>query len=336
LPTTIQDINALDPKGEHLGHLDGWRGIAILLVLWGHFAPIEFINLGTLGVDFFFVLSGRLMAHILFVKKMALPQFFGRRFSRVYPALLVFTVLAGLLCNHYTRIKVGLLAALSVLTFTSNYASIYYHPTGLYDHIWSLCVEEHSYVILGALACLDRHTKIRTQFLILAIGVAATMNGIYQTVILGYDYGDVYWRTDVQCAPIFLAVYFFLKFRSVDLKYGALLMPLFLAMAIFFKSSLFDDSVSYSLGTLCLVLSICFLDGASAILKRALSFAPLRQIGLWSFSLYLWQQPFYQLNELQKAYWHVPATIVVGLLSFYLIEKPTRAFLNAKIGQQPQ
>ena len=53
----------------HIGYLDGWRGMAILLVLIGHFYPIKAMNLGTLGVDLFFVLSGRLMADILFVQK---------------------------------------------------------------------------------------------------------------------------------------------------------------------------------------------------------------------------------------------------------------------------
>ncbi|MER8439084.1 hypothetical protein NKH36_02770 [Mesorhizobium sp. M1312] len=50
-----------------LAHLDGWRGLSIVLVLIGHFFPVPGINLGVMGVEFFFVLSGRLMAEILFV-----------------------------------------------------------------------------------------------------------------------------------------------------------------------------------------------------------------------------------------------------------------------------
>ena len=53
------------------------------------------INLGRFGVELFFVLSGRLMAEILFVQKMPL-DFFLRRFSRVYPALFVFVLAMGL------------------------------------------------------------------------------------------------------------------------------------------------------------------------------------------------------------------------------------------------
>jgi len=75
--------------------LDGWRGLAILGVLFDHFVTKSGINLGRFGVELFFVLSGRLMAEILFVQKMPL-DFFLRRFSRVYPALFVFVLAMGL------------------------------------------------------------------------------------------------------------------------------------------------------------------------------------------------------------------------------------------------
>ncbi len=212
-------LNQQDQQQEssRIGYLDGWRGIAILLVLWGHFLPIKGMELGTLGVDFFFVLSGRLMAEILYSSRShwrCTEFFFSPGFSRVYPGLLVFILSAALLF-HFTPIHVGLLAILSSLTFTINYTSIYFHHTGLFDHIWSLCIEEHSYLILGALACLERRYKsINASVIILVIGILAVMNGVFQTDILGRGYFDVYWGTDVQCAPIFLAAYFFLTGRQ--------------------------------------------------------------------------------------------------------------------------
>jgi len=316
-------------ENSRIGYLDGWRGIAILLVLWGHFSPIKGIDLGPMGVDFFFVLSGRLMAEILFVRKLALPEFFFRRFSRVYPGLLAFIILAAVLF-HFTPVHVGLLAMLTALTFTINYTSIYFHHTGLFDHIWSLCIEEHSYLILGALACLERRYKsVNARAIILVIGILAVMNGVFQTAILGHGYFDVYWRTDVQCAPIFLAAYFFLKNPRGGSVY---LTPLFLLCALFFKSELFGDSIIYSVGTIFLALSMCFLDTAPVLFKRLLSVAPLRQIGIWSYSIYLWQQPFFQLinKGYGPTYGLFIAAIFAGLLSFYFIERPLRAFLNAR------
>ncbi|MBB6484382.1 acyltransferase family protein [Rhizobium lusitanum] len=69
------------PNRFHIPALDGWRGLAILIVLTGHFGGDTVLpGLASAGVDLFFVLSGRLMAEILFVRKIPLRLFFFRRF----------------------------------------------------------------------------------------------------------------------------------------------------------------------------------------------------------------------------------------------------------------
>lgn len=50
-------------------YLDGVRGLAIVLLMVGHFLTTRGVNFGRLGVELFFVLSGRLMAEILFVDR---------------------------------------------------------------------------------------------------------------------------------------------------------------------------------------------------------------------------------------------------------------------------
>jgi peptidoglycan/LPS O-acetylase OafA/YrhL len=60
------DVSIHSGSGR-LSYLDGWRGLAIICVLAGHFLFIKSFNLGPFGVELFFVLSGRLMADILFV-----------------------------------------------------------------------------------------------------------------------------------------------------------------------------------------------------------------------------------------------------------------------------
>ena len=73
--------------------------------------------------------------------------------------------------------------------------------------------------MLGALAYVERHVEARTaRLLILLIGMAALINGVVQSRIFGRHYFDVYWRTDVQCAPIFLAASFFLFTRQGNTK----------------------------------------------------------------------------------------------------------------------
>src|SRR4051794_29870058 len=171
LPRTTADRSAR----TRLVYLDGWRGLSIALVLIGHFFPVPGINLGVLGVEFFFVLSGRLMGEILFIERYPLKKFFKRRFSRIYPALLVFVAVAMVALSG-TFIAFKWKAALTALTFTYNYAGILVTRAGALDHIWSLCVEEHAYVILALIsATVARRDRVIP--LLLALALLAMANG---------------------------------------------------------------------------------------------------------------------------------------------------------------
>ncbi len=319
-----------DVKGR-IDYLDGWRGLAILLVLVGHFFQVNHIYLAVLGVDLFFVLSGRLMGEILFVQNTPLPKFFTRRFTRVYPGLFVFVLLAAALF-YFTSLRVGPLAVLSALTFTLNYAVIYFHPMGIFDHLWSLCVEEHAYVILGVIAYLHRSRGIRAPEVIFAIGILAIINGLIQTLYFGRGYFEVFWRTDVQLAPIFIAAALFMFLRERDLKHFQWLCPACLVVAVLCKSNIAGASIANSLGTLFLALSMASLHDAPALFKQMLSFAPLRQLGIWSYSLYLWQQPFFKLMGSAPTLLLLAAAFAFGLASYYFVERPARTYLNKKIG----
>ncbi len=72
--------------------LDGWRGVAILMVMLYHFMsfdlnhswekiPFRIFNSGWIGVDLFFVLSGFLITGILLRTKSA-PRYFQSFYMR--------------------------------------------------------------------------------------------------------------------------------------------------------------------------------------------------------------------------------------------------------------
>lgn len=86
-----------------------------------------------------------------------------------------------------------------------------------------------------------------------------------------------------------------------------------------------------------LALPVNPMAGAPAWIHAALSLAPLRQLGLWSFSLYIWQQPFYLYYRdygMNRCLGFALA-IACGIASYYLIEKPVREWLNAHWGRRP-
>jgi peptidoglycan/LPS O-acetylase OafA/YrhL len=142
--------------------LDTLRAFAILVVIVFHLesflppilAPIA--NLGWMGVDLFFVLSGfligsQLLKPLTLGQPLRLADFWLRRAFRILPAYL--TVLALYLAIPIWREHPQLPAAWKFLSFTQNLIMVY--PAELaFSHAWSLCVEEHFYLVLPILVVL--------------------------------------------------------------------------------------------------------------------------------------------------------------------------------------
>ncbi len=328
-PGTIMQSSA----ARHLPYLDGWRGVAVSLVVLGHFGLDDvWSKTSTFGVEFFFVLSGRLMADILFVRQLPLPTFFLRRFSRVYPGLLAF-VLITTAAFQGTPYAHGVVAAALALTFLLNYAMVYTHHVALLDHLWSLCVEEHAYVVLAGLAAFARRKVVPVVAVVGGLGLASVANGIIRTDLLGQDFFDVHWRTDVAVAGIFLSGALWLALRNRALPTWTA--PTALAAAVAFRA-MPSEVATFAMATVLLAVAVVTIDRAPTILLRTLSQPALCQVGLWSYLIYLWQQPFYKLNQDGVA---STALLLVGatacaLASFYLVEKPARAAINRRFSSQ--
>lgn len=149
--------------GGHLPQLDGLRGVAVLLVLWGHLLPGRFradLHLGTWGVQLFFVLSGFLITRILLgcrrdvsagrtTSGVALRAFYGRRFLRIFP--FYYTVLVAYAVAWPDHPGKENLVWLFVYAQNWLAAAGVPGPETL-GHFWSLAVEEQFYVVWPALA----------------------------------------------------------------------------------------------------------------------------------------------------------------------------------------
>ena len=142
--------------------LDTLRAAAILWVmpyhLMGHFPqalhwPARF---GWMGVDLFFVLSGYLISlqmlrPYLQGRKLAMGAFYARRAYRILPVF--FAVLVLYVFVPVWRESPGLQPAWQFATFTENLL-IDYGRNQAFSHAWSLCVEEHFYLLLPLLTVL--------------------------------------------------------------------------------------------------------------------------------------------------------------------------------------
>ncbi|EIZ81187.1 acyltransferase 3 [Novosphingobium sp. Rr 2-17] len=311
------------PHRVWLTYLDGWRGFSVLAVLAAHFFPIPIINTGRLGVETFFCLSGRLMAGILFVERYPLDQFIYRRLTRVWPALYAFVLLVALACWQPGPLQVTSIDVLGALTFTANYTGIYLHRSPAFDHLWSLAVEEWAYLLLALLALGCRRFGWWPIPILLTCALLCIANGVAQTMA-GLDYYAVYWRTDVRLASILLPCAFFLMLQRKKIPSW---LPVFAAIGgIALNINRVPDPIKYSVGTACLAFAMVTIDVSPAQIRTLLSMRWVRQAGLWSFSLYLWQQPFAKAAGLPVI--NLAMAFACALISFYFIENPARRFLN--------
>lgn len=142
--------------------LDTLRALAIVLVFMNHYtlfvtrsAPFGFLGeIGWVGVDLFFALSGYLIGNQIFAamrsgRGFSLKNFYARRFLRTLPNFYV--VLALYALWPYFRAGAELPPLWQFLSFTQNLDLM---PGTAFSHAWSLCVEEQFYVLLPALALL--------------------------------------------------------------------------------------------------------------------------------------------------------------------------------------
>lgn len=319
---------------KHVGYLDGWRGLAIVLLLIGHFVPVPGLSLGLAGVNLFFVLSGLLMARLLFIRQVPFGEFYRRRVARVFPAAYVF-VAAMVLINLLAGMDISAWEVATAVTFTNNYWSVNAKDAVMpFGHLWSLSVEEHSYVLLSLVAVAGRRGWLNAKWTVgFLAAVFAALGFYYWERYSGSQRYAMSLHTEVSAFGIFASAFLALHFAHRPLRVlPSLVVPGLLAAGILAHWWSVPGPARLVFGVGCFCLAINLLEGAHPAVHRILSVRPLRQLGLWSFSLYIWQQPFYLMvaHRGMNPWLGLCLGLLCGLASFYLIENPVRLWLNRK------
>ena len=333
----MNSLNSSYREDGHLGHLDGWRGLAISTLLLGHFLPLPGINLGTVGVNLFFVLSGLLMAGLLFEKNEPISRFYRRRIARIIPAHVIFIfVITAYYALH--GIPVNYRESIAALFFVNNYIGPEAGPGTAsmpYGHIWSLSVEEHSYIALSLVAVASRKKFLSTAVGVGALFFASTIFVLYYQWINPPNLTFTYWlHTEVAAFGLLATALWVASRRPFPSQFlSTSIAPVLLIVGIALHWWSTPLALQKLLGVGCFALAICSLSITKGWFASFLSWSPLRQLGVWSYSLYLWQQPFYiwmHTEERPAPLLALALALGCGLMSYYLIERPARTFLNAR------
>jgi peptidoglycan/LPS O-acetylase OafA/YrhL len=317
---------------KHMPYLDGWRGLAIVCLLLGHFLPVRGMNLGGLGVNLFFVLSGLLMGRLLFLDQVPIRTFYRRRIARIFP--LAYFFLIAIACWTIWSARAfdwTELAAASV--FMNNYIRPD-RPVMPFGHFWSLCVEEHSYIMLSLVACGVRagyFSALRAIAALLLCSIA--IGAIYTLTYAGPDlYHERWLRSEISSFGIIVSAFILVLFKGYTGRVSGLVIVGLVVLGLALHWWRVPPFWRTFAGVAALAVAINLLERAPGWIHALLSPAPLRQLGIWSFSIYVWQQPFYVAvheGKLSVAA-GLALSLLAGIVSFYLIEKPAREWLNRR------
>jgi len=343
-------------KHSHIPTLDGWRAVAILVVIADHanygskavggwFTDSAFQ--GQHGVNIFFVLSGflitsRLLEELDQTGRVSLAEFYYRRIFRILPAAYSFLLIVAILgLSHYLFMNYEGLAACVLFT-----ANLYFHPL-LIDHYWSLALEEQFYLLLPlTLLSTTRKNFLRITGPLCALIGAWRWWRLYSSTVWPDTYFETRFRTDL---------------RIDVLIYGAIL-------AVCFQNERFRDTlrkILHPVSWLGLLVFLCYwcrvpdayttvpeclaitLLIAGTVLRpkawagQLLELPSMRWIGHISYGLYLWQQFFCfgwrdSYSWFQRFPYNLIFTFGVAILSYYAMEKPLLRWSRKRWNQQAE
>lgn len=312
--------------------LDGWRGIAIAMVLFGHiqaatgrFLP-EFYT-GQHGVTIFFVLSGFLITTNLIAGPANLKKFYVRRFFRLMPVVWTYLALLAIVsfCTGVRLFQGGEIQA--SLLFYRNYAGP--NPGGaMTGHFWSLSIEEQFYLVWPALLLLLGIRRCRW-----FAGLAAVGIGIYRWCRWQhYEQGLLDYRTEVRADALLLGCLLALLLSNPEFrKYAArltkwLALPAIAGLLISIGRFRNMEPLYEPVCIAVLMAGTCIHP--SNIPARVLSGKPLVWLGQVSYSVYVWQEPFmwFKGSMFGFVFLLVFFMPLCALGSYYLIERPCTQF----------
>ncbi|MEZ5268935.1 MAG: acyltransferase [Microthrixaceae bacterium] len=296
--------------------LDGLRGLAIVAVLGTH---VVFLDAGSdtwslrggfLGVDIFLGLSAFLIAAVLLreldstAERDGQPSFNARSFARrrlrrLYPPLLVFLAIAGVVSVLVLPTTVGqqLIQTLLAVTFIANWQLSWgSHPPFDMAHLWSLSLEAQFYLLMAIGLWLGRNRLRRADRIVAGLTVAAVAVCLWRLWLYhrGVELPALYERTGARADSMLLGVAAAFIWRSSLVSEGVLRLVgiasgVFLVVAMVFSA---DDSAWLFEGGFTLVaaasasLVLAAVTG-SGVVAAVGRWGPLRWVGEISCSLYL-------------------------------------------------
>ena len=342
---------------DHWLALDGVRGLLCLVVMAFHLWPRLALG-GQLSLEAFCVLSGLVIATALWrdvdrTGRMRLRTYAWRRAMRLYPAmiamLLAFVLTAPLVANPLWGAVGG--DALLTLVFGANVTRAAGIPRPLlFGHTWSIALEAQFYLLLPVVVALvGLWTRRPRHVALILFGLAVVSFAVrHGLAISGATLSRVYNGPDARlAAPLLGAALGIARFdpslrarldgwmrrpRVLDACVATLGVSLFVPWRVWPQALVAALTGAALLSVPLLVAAMGSVDSTG---RRLLEHPATVMVGRWSYSLFLWHYPvfgvlfFAGLGTLAVALIGIPASFVIGGLSYHGIELPARRWVVA-------
>jgi len=325
--------------------LDGLRAVSILLVVAGHSIDggrfprlLDLVShAGNLGVRMFFLISGFLITTLLLkefdaTEHISLKNFYIRRSLRIFPAFYVYAAAIFILGRMGV---VNLLPGdmLHGLTYTMNY---HLKRAWSLNHIWSLSVEEQFYLLWPmTLLLVEPRRALR-----IAVATVLVVPLIRVLMYFVFSASPTAMTRHFQAVADALAsgclVAFFYNYLGTIKRYTRVTVsPAFIVvpMLLMLLSGMtykLSPGLFWILGqTIANIGIFLLLDRCVRFpqdwVGHVLNWHPLRLIGMWSYSIYLWQELFLNPIEPTRISYRFPINIIcvfaASIASYYLVEQ---------------
>lgn len=302
----------------HIGVLDGIRGLAILMVMFNHYAlntrlstPIDkafyyTAKLGWMGVDLFFVLSGFLITGILLNAKRKphyFRNFYMRRTVRIFPLYYAFLAVVFLIIPRITGYRSPELQHVDPYqtfywTYLTNWFFAYKNEIPAFSHLWSLAIEEQFYLLWPAVVLvLSERSLKRCALTCIAAALA------FRLVCAWQHSGSIipYVLTPMRMDTLAAGAYLVLRVREPDglariqplARYAALSSIGVMAGIMIYQKGYGHTPLVTTAGFSCNAILACSVIAMSLapadhpFLNRAFSTRTLQFFGKYSYCLYM-------------------------------------------------
>ena len=350
-------------RKHRINAVDGWRGVSVLMVVISHqllllkpshslFHHFKIIAHGGLGVRFFFVISGFVIARLLLQEQAAFGtidrlEFYKRRIVRLVPALYVFVLTSTIIFMLIGKNE-GLACIAGSLTFS---VGLFLNCGWDLAHLWSLTNEEAFYLIFPSVLLLvrPRYTAASFIFLLLACAILRVIDylGSEEFPPLLLSFNRTLYSFDQMAAGVLLAVGSE-KYPDINRRIFCWYPSLVRFISFLLIIGIQELSQHGLLGFICVPLGTTLqafafttLMGSSIFCHRGLLYQLLTlpflvRIGVLSYSLYLWQQLFFVPGKMNtdtlSVLTHFPLNVVcmafLAWISYTFVEIPFKHFAD--------